>query len=116
MPYILQLGVILGASFGGEILRRLIPLPVPAGVYGLCILLALLMTGAVKKESIEPTARFLIQIMPILFVPAAAGIMQSWGLLKASFVPFIVTATLITALVMGITALIAQRMEGGGKR
>ena len=116
MTYILQLGVILGASFGGEVLRRLIPLPVPAGVYGLCILLVLLMTGVVKKESIEPTAHFLIQIMPILFVPAAAGVMQSWGLLKEAFVPFVITATLVTAVVMGITALIAQRMEGGRKK
>lgn len=116
MHYILQLGVILGASFGGELLRRLIPLPVPAGVYGLCILLLLLMTGVVKLDFIGPAARFLIQIMPIMFVPAAVGIMQSWGLLRASLVPFVLTVTLITALVMGITALIAQRMEGGGKK
>ena len=78
MHFILQLGVILGASCAGELLRRLIPLPVPAGVYGLCILLLLLVTGLVKPDSIRPTASFLIEVMPIMFVPAAVGLMPLW--------------------------------------
>ena len=116
MHFILQLGVILGASCAGELLRRLIPLPVPAGVYGLCILLLLLATGLVKPDSIRPTASFLIEVMPIMFVPAAVGLMQSWGLLKAALVPFLLTVTVITVVVMGVTALIVQKMEGGQKK
>ena len=116
MHFVLQLGVILGVSCAGELLRHVIPLPVPAGVYGLCILLLLLVLGVVKADSIRPTASFLIEVMPIMFVPAAVGLMESWGILQPTLVPFLLTATLITAVVMAVTALIVQKMEGGKKQ
>lgn len=116
MHFVLQLGVILGVSCAGELLRHVIPLPVPASVYGLCILLLLLVLGVVKADSIRPTASFLIEVMPIMFVPAAVGLMESWGILQPALVPFLLTATLITAVVMAVTALIVQKMEGGKKQ
>ena len=110
-----QLGIILGAPFGGEVLRRVLPLPVPAGVYGLLILLALLSSGAVKADSIRPAATFLIDAMPLMFVPATVGLMQAWGVLKPALVPFIIAVTVLTAVVMGVTAMIVEKLEGGKK-
>lgn len=48
MRYVKQIGIILGITLAGEILNHVVPLPVPAGVYGLFIMLAALMCGAVK--------------------------------------------------------------------
>jgi len=115
MNVFVQLGVILGATFGGEVLRRVLPLPIPSGVYGLLILLVLLCTGIIKADSIRPAATFLIDAMPLMFVPATVGIMQSWGILKPALVPFILAVTVLTAIVMGVTALIVQKLEGGKK-
>ena len=38
MKYIKQLAIILGAAFLGEALYALLPLPIPASIYGLLIL------------------------------------------------------------------------------
>ena len=113
MRYVLPLGVILGTSFAGEALNTLLPLPVPASVYGLCLLLILLCTGVVKPDFIRPTANFLIEMMPLMFVPATVGLMQHWGILKNALLPFILAVTVITAIVMALTALIVQKLEGG---
>ena len=43
----------MGITLAGEVLNHVVPLPVPAGVYGLFIMLAALMCGAVKLESVE---------------------------------------------------------------
>ena len=115
MRYMLQLGTILSVSFAGELLRRLLPLPVPASVYGLCLLLVLLCTGVVKADFIRPTANLLIELMPLMFVPATVGVMQSWGVLKTALIPFILAVTVITFIVMAATALIVQKLEGGAK-
>ena len=53
----------------------MLPLPVPASVYGLVLLLAALTTGVVKLEQVKETGTYLTGIFPLLFVPAAAGIM-----------------------------------------
>lgn len=115
MNAIMQLGIILGATFAGEALRALLPLPIPAGVYGLIILLLLLCTGVVRADAIRPAATFLIDAMPLMFVPATVGLMQSWGILRPALVPFVIAITAVTAIVMGVTALIVQKMEGGKK-
>ena len=115
MRYVRQLGVILGVSFAGELLRRALPLPIPASVYGLCLMLVLLCSGMVKADAIRQTANLLIELMPLMFVPATVGVMQSWDLLKGALIPFLVAITLITAIVMGVTALIVQKLEGGAK-
>lgn len=115
MRYVLPLGVILGASFVGELLSVLLPLPIPSSVYGLCLLLVLLCTGVVKADFIRPTANFLIEMMPVMFVPATVGLMQHWGVLKGALIPFLLAVTLITFIVMLLTALIVQKLEGGGR-
>ena len=58
MKYVRQIGIILGITLAGEFLNQILPLPVPAGVYGLFLMLAVLMTGVVKLESVEGTGKF----------------------------------------------------------
>lgn len=45
MKYVREMAVIFGITLVGEILNLVVPLPIPAGVYGLFLLLALLCTG-----------------------------------------------------------------------
>ena len=66
--------MILLFSFIGEFFRMVIPLPVPASVYGLVLLLAALLTGVIKLDQVEGAADFLIEIMPVMFIPAAVGL------------------------------------------
>lgn len=65
-----------------------LPLPVPASVYGLVLLLAALTAGIVKLEQVKETGTYLTGIFPLLFVPAAAGIMFLLPTADGRFIPF----------------------------
>ena len=118
MKYVKEAGIIFGMSAAGEILNQLLPFPVPAGVYGLFLLLICLVIGVVKLEMLEVTANWMLDAMPIMFLPACVGIMESFGELKAVLVPFVVIAVVSTVLVMSVTGLVAQwiiRRKGGDR-
>ena len=57
----------------------MLPLPVPASVYGLVLLLAALNFGFVKLDDVKEVGIYLTGIFPLLFVPAAAGVMELWA-------------------------------------
>ena len=78
MKYIKESAIIFGITMIGEFLNRLLPLPVPAGVYGLFLLLLLLCTKVLKLEAIEATGNFLLDTMPIMFIPASVGLIDSY--------------------------------------
>ena len=90
MKYFRQFFLILAISFAGEILHMVLPLPVPASIYGLVLMLLALVTGIVKIEQVKDTAIFLIEIMPVMFIPAAVGLLDSWSVLRPTIVPVIV--------------------------
>ena len=84
MKYFRQFFLILAISFAGEILHMVLPLPVPASIYGLVLMLLALVTGIVKIEQVKDTAVFLIEIMPVMFIPAGGGSSRTSGLLERS--------------------------------
>ena len=86
----------MAVSFIGEILHAVLPLPIPASIYGLVLMLALLMTGALKLDAVEDAGKFMIEIMPVMFIPAGVGLMESWGELKAVLVPVLVITLVST--------------------
>lgn len=110
VKYLKQLLVILFFSFIGEVLHFLIPLQIPASIYGLVLLFGALMTGAIKLCHVQETAKFLIEIMPMMFIPAGVGLLESWGVLKPILLPVIVILIVSTILVMGVSGLVTQRM------
>ena len=59
-------------SFIGEGLNYLIPAPVPASIYGMVILFVCLCTKVVKLDDVKDTGMFLIEIMPLMFIPVLA--------------------------------------------
>lgn len=116
MKFLRQFLIILGFSFAGEVLRALLPLPVPASVYGLVLLLVCLCLGAVKVEQVKTATGFLLEIMPVLFVPAVAGLMDLWDVLQTVLVPALVITVSSTFVVMAVTGHTAQwmlRRKGG---
>ena len=87
MKYLRQFAIILFVSLLGELLRILIPLPIPASVYGLVLMLVALTTGMLKVHQVKAAADFLIEIMPVMFIPAGVGLMVSWNVLKPLLIP-----------------------------
>jgi holin-like protein len=99
----------------GELLKYALPLPIPASIYGLVLMLVLLMTGAVRLEQVKDVAAFLIEIMPLMFIPAGVGLLNAWGQLKPVLVPVAVITVVSTFLVMIVTGKVTDFMISHGK-
>lgn len=110
MKFLRQFAIILFVSFLGEILHILIPLPIPASVYGLVLMLLALCTGILKLSQVKETASFLIEIMPVMFIPAAVGLLDSWSVLMPVWVPVILITIITTIIVMAVTGRTTQFM------
>lgn len=108
MKYLRQFMIILLVSFVGELLKYVIPLPVPASIYGLVILFILLETGILKLYAVKETSIFLIEIMPLMFIPAGVGLMESWGDLNSMLVEVVVIILVSTVLVMGVSGKVTE--------
>lgn len=108
MKFLRQIMIILLLSFLGEVLKMFIPLPIPASVYGLVLMLLCLVTGILKTSQVKEAAFFLIEIMPVMFIPAAAGLIDSWKVLQPLLLPILVITVVITIFVMVVTGKIAQ--------
>ena len=106
--YLFQFARILAFCFLGEILHAVLPLPIPASIYGLVLMLALLMTGALKLDAVEDAGKFMIEIMPVMFIPAGVGLVESWGELKAVLVPVLVITLVSTIVVMVVSGRVTQ--------
>ena len=76
----------------------------------LMLLLAALRFGVVKLEQVRTAALFLTGIFPLLFVPAAAGVMDLWADLQAMLVPVLLALIPITILVMTVSGCVTQRL------
>lgn len=116
MKYVYQLGAILTVTFIGEALNRVIPLPIPASIYGLLIMFTALKTGILKLKHIKQTSDFLLEMMPILFVPAAVGLLSIWTQLAEFLWPLAAITLLTTLIVMVVTGKTTQFILDKGKR
>lgn len=103
-----QFLIIIAVSFAGEVLHEFLPLPVPASIYGLVLMLLLLMTGVLKLEAVQDAGKFMIEIMPVMFIPAGVGLVTAWGELKSVLVPVLVITVVSTIVVMAAAGRTTQ--------
>ena len=108
MKYLKQFLIILAISFIGEILKYIVPLPIPASIYGMVIMFICLQTKILKLDDVKSVGKFLIEIMPVMFIPAGVGLMASWGTLKPVLVPVSVITVVALVAVMGATGRVSQ--------
>ena len=108
MKYLKQFLLILLISFVGELLHECLPLPVPASVYGFAILLAGLISGVIHLDHVYEAGNFLIEIMPVMFIPAGVGLLESWNVLAPIFGPVLVITLVSTVIVLAISGCVTQ--------
>ena len=110
MKYIRQFVIILFISFIGEALKYVLPLPIPASIYGLVLMFVLLETKVLKVEAVQDAGKFLIEIMPMMIIPAGVGLLNAWDTLKPVLIPIIVILFASTIVVMGVSGKVTQTM------
>lgn len=92
----------------GEVLHALLPLPFPASIYGILLLYMALELKLVKTKHIKEVSTTLIIAMPVMFVPAAVGLMETWGDVKESWLQLLLIIVASTFAVMAITGWVTQ--------
>lgn len=108
MKHMFQFALIIGVSFLGELLNRLIPLPIPASIYGLVLMFILLATHIIPLDAVRGTGKFLIEIMPLMFVPPAASIMANLEVAKTMLTPLLLAGVATTFIVLAASGLVTQ--------
>ncbi|WP_408734528.1 CidA/LrgA family protein [Paraburkholderia bannensis] len=110
--------ILIGAQLIGEVLRRLLHLPLPGPVVGMFIL-AIALIGPAKRwlvktptgpSPLEKTASTLISNMGLLFVPAGVGIIAELGILRRAWLPIVIGVIVSTILGLIVTAMVMHRV------
>ena len=108
MKIIKQVCIIFVITMVGEVMNMALPLPIPAGVYGLFLLLAALCTGVIKLEDVEITGNYLMDVMPVMFIPVSVGLIDSFEEIKAVAGPLIIISLVSTVIVLIVTAKVTE--------
>ena len=116
MKLLKQFLIILFVSFLGEILNYLIPLPIPASIYGILIMFLALELHIIPLSSVKDAGRFLIEIMPVMFIPAAEGLLNAWNILKPNWIIYTVIMFATTFIVMILSGKVTQAVIRKGKK
>ena len=113
MKFLKQAAVIFLFSLLGEICRAVIPLPVPASIYGMVLMFAALSLGIIKLEQVRQAGGFLTSILPVLFVAPLVSLIDYWPLLRENLVPLAVIAAVSTVTTFAAAGLVTKWMMGG---
>ena len=117
MKYLKQALIIFAFTMIGQVLEWLIPLPIPAAIYGFVLLFLALLTGLLKKEHIDETAKFLISIMGVLYVAPAVNLLSYYDIIApqlAGVITVVVLSTVIVFVISGLVTQLLSKKEGKG--
>ena len=108
MKYIYQFTLILFITFLGEFIYNIIPLPIPASIYGILIMVFCLQFIIIKLEMVKEAGAFLLEAMPLMFIPAAVGLLTVWQEVTDILLPLIIIIIFSTIIVMAATGRTTQ--------
>ena len=116
MKIYLQLLIIFGFSFIGNVISNVFRLPVPGSILGMILLFLALQFKILEFRHVDEAGSFLINNMTILFLPAGVGIMDKWNLIShfwAQILLIVVGALIINMLILGkLVEWIKVKFEG----
>ena len=116
MKIYLQLLIIFGFSFIGNVISNVFRLPVPGSILGMILLFLALQFKILECRHVDEAGSFLINNLTILFLPAGVGIMAKWNLIShfwAQILLIVVGALIINMLILGkLVEWIKVKFEG----
>ena len=116
MKYLYQAGMIVLFTFLGEALAALIPLPIPAAIWGLLLLFFALCLKLIRVEQIRECSGFLTAMLPVLFVAPTVNLMEQAQALLGSLpavIAIIAVSTFLTLMVTGrVTQALLDKKKG----
>ena len=113
MKYLKQIALIVLFSFLGEVCRAVIPLPVPASIYGMVLMFTALSLKIVKLEQVSEAGHFLTSLLPVLFVAPLVSLVDCWPLLRENLLPLGVITAVTTVTTFAAAGLVTKWIMGG---
>ena len=101
--------LLLSIYFAGEIISKLLNLPIPGNIIGMILLFVLLTSNIIKVEKVENLANFFLDHLAFFFIPASVGLMTSFVSLKGNIFKIILLCILTTIMVIGIKTSIKEK-------
>ncbi len=108
MPVIVQIFIIFAVCTVGVGLAALMPFAFPASVMSMLLLLALMLTKVMKPKHIQQTGNFLLDHMPMFFIPVCVSVIEYWDVVASSIWSIVLISLLTTPLVFFVTGHVAQ--------
>jgi len=104
------LTILVLCQFAGEVVARVTGLSVPGPVLGLLLLLGVFAARGGPDVDMRSTTNGLLRNLSLLFVPAGVGIITQLDVLGRDWLAIGVAVVVSTALGLGVTALVMQRL------
>lgn len=107
--------VLIGFQLLGEFIQASFGLPVPGAICGMLLLLAVLIIRRGVSVPLRTTANDLFKYLPLILIPPSVGVMTQWDALTAQ--PFALAAVVFvsTALGLGLTGYLFERLNRASK-
>jgi holin-like protein len=109
---ILQVCFLYVFFFLGTALKEIIPLPIPASMFGLFLLFLALCCKVIKLKWVEQGSKWLMAELLLFFIPSAVGIVNYQQIISIQGVEIVLLIAFSTMIVMGMTALTAEKISG----
>ena len=116
MSALSQVGVLMISLLIGTLLKMVIPIPIPATVYGMIVLFILLKLKTIKVEQVEPISSKLLANLAFLFVPAGVGMINEFDNLKGHVIVVCAIIFISNFLTLFVTGHVVQFIQKRGKK
>jgi holin-like protein len=108
MRILLQLALILGICYVGELIHDYTGIPIPGNILGMLILLLLLCLKVIKLEQIREVSDFFLKRLAFFFLPPAIGLMLVGDDVKSQWPLLLILCIVLTIVTMAATGWTVQ--------
>lgn len=108
MRILLQLALILGICYVGELIHDYTGIPIPGNILGMLILLLLLCLNVIKLEQIREVSDFFLKRLAFFFLPPAIGLMLVGDDVKSQWPLLLILCIVLTIVTMAATGWTVQ--------
>jgi holin-like protein len=98
------IAALLAFQLVGEVIVTALAIPIPGPVVGMLLLFAMLLVRGSAPASLSDTARGILQHLSLLFVPAGAGVLAHFSLIRSQFWGIAITLVGSTMITISVTA------------
>ncbi|NLZ49083.1 MAG: CidA/LrgA family protein [Clostridiales bacterium] len=108
MKLLRQFCFVLALGLLGDLIKKMLNLPLPGSVIGMILLFLLLYFKVVKVENLKEISNFLLDHLAFFFIPAGVGLMAYIGILKDNWLEIGGISLITTVLVFLVTGSTIQ--------